>query len=309
MRHSYAPARAFWLIAVLLLISACGSTPSTPVPAQTAQPTVPAFSWDQKPGVILVRFDRAITGESAVDAMNRLPLCSLYGDGYLRWINPAPPLGEEVFEARISEATVRSFIDYLIREQRYFSIPDYASRQLPPTGKFATDSVTLNINNEARIVRSYGVWPQNEFNTMLDKCTHLSSEPVAYLPTGAWLYVQPVAGSPDPIISWSVSAGFRLGDVAAAGKPMWISGEVLGFVWNTLHRTLGTVQWVEDDKAYKLGLQVPGVSRESLPPPVPTPAMPVFQPTATATFIPTRTPRGPIGGPVTEVPPTPTAGK
>jgi hypothetical protein len=255
--------------------------------------------------VILVRFDRAITGETAVDAMNRLPLCSLYGDGYLRWVNPAPPQGEEIFEARINETTVRSFLDYLIREQRYFSIPDYASRQLPPTGKFATDSVTLNINNETRTVRSYGVWPQNEFNTMLDKCTHLTSEPVAYLPTGAWLYVQPIAGSSDPIITWLPSTGFSLKDQASAAKPLWISGDVLTFIWNTLHRTMGTVQWVEDGQAFKLGLQVPGVSRESLPPPVPTPAMPVFQPTVTATIRPTPTARGVIGGPVTLTPTLP----
>lgn len=287
---------------LLMLIAACGGNPVPATPAKTATATIAPIGWDTKPGSILVRFDRQTIGDTPISMMNRIPACTLYGDGYVVWVNLVPPGGEEIFEARLSDSTVRSFLDYMIREQRFFSIPDYAARQLPPVGKYEIDSVTLRINNETRTVRNYGSWPSDEYNTMVDKCTHLTSEPVTYLPSGAWMSVQPIAGSQEPRLNWAVTAGFRLGDVAATGKPMWVTGSVLVFLWDTLHRSQGVIQWIEDGKPYKIGLQVPGVSREAPPAPAITPTMPVYVPSATPTPPATSTSRPPPDAAVSATP-------
>jgi len=273
-------------IVLALLLSACGGN-QTPVP--TPSPTPQPIGWDTKAGAILMRLDRIVVGEEPLAAMNRLPLCTLYGDGYMTWISAAPPIGEEVYEARIPDATIRAFLDYLVREARFYSIPDYASRQLPPTGRYSVDSIVLALNGETRTLRAYSNWAQGEFDNLLTRCTHLSAEPVTYLPPGGWLSVQPVAGSPDPEIAWAQSAGFTLADVAASGKPMWVSGSVLAYLWTTTHRSLGGLQWNEQNRTYRIGLQVPGLSREAPVASNPTPTMPIFVPSATPTTRPTPT--------------------
>jgi hypothetical protein len=275
------------LLSSVFLFGACGSAPAvTPVPQV---PTVPAFGWDTKPGSIVVRFDRILNGEPAVNAANRLPLCTVYGDGHLVWLNFVPPASEEVLEARLNDATLRSFIDYAIRDQHFYSLPDYASKQLPPEGKYTVESITLNLNNEVRTIRNYGPWSNNEFQTLLDKCTHLTSQPVSFLPTGAWLTAQTISESNDPRLEWSPTIGFKLSGLTDSSKPMWISGEVLNYLWQTQRRTLGAVQWLEDGKSYKLGLQVPGISRDAPPAPQVTPTMPTVLLTATPTTAPTQT--------------------
>ncbi len=284
------------LLTVSVILTACGQTPA---PALTATPNPnqpPAIGWDTRPEAIVVRFDRVLNGEPTLAALNRLPLCTLYGDGHLVWINVVPPVSEEVLEARLSDTTIRSFLDFLIRQQRFYSIPDYAANQLPPDARTTIESVTLNVNAEVRTIRNYGAWPNGEFQAMLTACAHLSSEPVAYLPPGAWLTVQPLTGSSlDPRVLWTASTGLKLSDIATGGKPVWLSGSNLTFMWTTLRRTLGAIVFVENDKPYRIALQVPGISRDSPPAPAVTPSpAPTEPPTPLPTLPPTVTSGAPV---------------
>jgi hypothetical protein len=293
-----------WSIVVGLLVGSIllGACTPTPAPALTATPNQPPpIGWDTRPEAIIVRFDRVLNGEASLAALNRLPLCTIYGDGHIVWINVVPPVSEEVLEARLNDTTLRSFFDFLIREQRFYSLPDYAANQLPPDARTTIESITLNLNKEVRTIRNYGAWPNGEFQAMLSACTHLSSEPVAYLPSGAWLTVQPLSGaSTDPRVLWTASAGLKLADIAA-GKPIWLSGSNLTFMWNTLRRTLGAIVFVENDRPFRIALQVPGISRDSPPAPAATPSpVPTEPPTALPTARPTvtsglRSPRGTPG--------------
>ncbi len=289
------------ILLLIAVLTACGSNPATPVrpPATGTAPTPTAlpFSWDTKPGSILFRIDRQIVGETPVEAMNRLPLCTVYGDGYMTWIT-----GEQVLEARVNGEIIRSFLDFIIRDQHFYSVQDYAAKQLPPPGKHVIEMITLRISNETRTVRSYSNWSGGEFTAILERCTRISPEPVIYQPTGAWLSVQPIAGSQMPRMAWSKSNPLHIGEIATSGKPMWISGNVLGFFWSTLRGARNGVQFVEDGKTYLIGLQVPGVSRESPPMPEVTPTMPVVIPTATRTPGPTSTPSLPRDAAVSATP-------
>ncbi len=289
------PSAVMIVLGALLVsvISACNNAPST---TQATQPVgggaVPGLVWNKDPKAIIVRLDRTLSGEAQPAALNRLPLCTVYGDGHVVWLNSVPPASEEVLEARIDDGTMKSFLDdFLIRGQKFYSLPDYAAAQLPPDSSVSIESITVSLSNEVRTIRTYGTWPNGEFGTILDKCSHLTTQPVTYLPLGAWLSVQPTSGATnDPRIVWQTNAPIKLADVAASGQPIWISGPVLNLLWTTQRRTLGALQWMDNNKSYRVILQVPGISRESPPAPAVTPTMPAAATMAATTDLVTFTP-------------------
>ncbi len=275
-------------------LSACNNqsnatTQGTPAASSGAVSTAtpPSIGWDTSPNAIIFRLDRTLNGEPAVIAHNQLPLCTIFGNGHLVWVNPIPPNGEQVLEAQLDTPTIQSFADFAIRQQHFYSIPDYAANELPPNGQFTTESISLNLNNAPHTVRNYNHWPGNEFQNMLDKCSHLTQQPVLYVPTGAWLDVFPVSGPDvDPPILWTSAIPFHLADVAASGKPLWLSGSLLGTLWQTIHRTLSAVQWIENGKAYQIALEVPAISRDA---PLAPQVTPTLWPTITSSSTPTVT--------------------
>ncbi|MHB8624743.1 MAG: hypothetical protein ACYDBJ_18795 [Aggregatilineales bacterium] len=295
-----------------LLLSACnntnGATPGVPAGGTLDSASPPPIGWDTSPNAVIFRLDRTLNGEPVVNAHNRLPLCTLFGNGHLVWVNPTPPNGEQILEAQLDTPTIQSFADFAIRQQHFYSIPDYAANELPPSGQYTTESISLNLNNTAHTIRNYSHWPGNEFQNMLDKCGHLTQQPVLYVPTGAWLEVYPVSGpDPDPPILWTSAVPFRLADVASSGKPLWLSGDLLGTLWRQIHRSLGAVQWIENNKAYQIALEVPNISRDAPLAPQVTPTLwptlspsPVLTKPPTSTRIPTRTPTS-----IHPTPPTP----
>lgn len=303
------------VLASVVLLSACNnsnvsndngatlSPPSVPVTIDAASP--PPIGWDTSPNAIIFRLDRTLNGEAVVNAHNRLPLCTLFGNGHLIWVNPTPPNGEQVLEAQLDTTTFRSFADFVIRQQHFYSIPDYASNELPPSGQYTTESISLNLNNTPHTVRNYNHWPGNEFQNMLDKCSHLTQQPVLYVPTGAWLEVYPINGpNANPPVLWTSAVPFHLADVAASGKPLWLSGDLLGTLWRIIHRTVGAVQWIENGKAYQIALDVPNISRDA---PLAPQVTPTLWPTIAPTYLPTRVPTETPGPPLPTPSPTPTS--
>jgi hypothetical protein len=231
-----------------------------------------------------------VVGELVTEAMNRMPLCTIYGDGLQRWVVFAPPQGSEHLEARLNEATITSFLDYLIRIGKFYSIPDYASRQFPPNRTpYPIESITVTLYGETRTVRNYSVWLNNEFNTLLDVCTRLSSSPVTFLPRGAWVSAQSVPATSGLPINWQPTAGFSVAALAESGQPFWLSGDSLTVLWNTIQKNTNPIRWVENGKSYRIGMQVLGFSREAPAAPAITPTPPIFKPSPFPTIEPTRT--------------------
>jgi|GEM_PF-661254 len=285
----------------LIMLSACGggSNPaSTPIAATNNAPTI---GWDKSPTAIIVRLDRQVQNEPQFNALNRLPNCTLYGNGHLVWVNNTSS-GDQVLEALIDDTTIRSYLDFMIRQMRFYSLPDYAANELQPAGQVIVESISLNLSNTPRTVRSYEHWPNGEFSTILDKCTHLTTQPVLYLPTGAWLTVQPIANSTDTLLTWQPNQPFRLSDLAVSTSPLWISGQTLTALWNIQEQTSGQIQWSESNKTYKFILQVPGISRDAPTPPAITPTMPPLVVSAVPTRIPTVTSAPSATKPPTDTP-------
>lgn len=262
--------RRISLLSVLLtllltvLLTACNGQSS---PTATPQTTGPVLGWDQSPNTVIVRLDHSIGGEKPFVALNRLPSCTVYGDGHVVWVNPVPP-GEEVLEGYIDETKFRSFVEFIIRDQKFYDVPDFASQELPPSEDAPTESITLNLSQDMRTIRSFRSWPNNTYVNILNACRSLVEARAVFIPAGAWVTVYEVERNPSlGELVWSPVAPFKLGETAASGKAVWASGVVLNQVWRYIRENLGSIQWIENSKAYRLAIQVPGVSRDAPPPP------------------------------------------
>lgn len=256
------------LCAVLLTITACNS------PSSSQSSGGPVLGWSKDPTTVIFRLDQTVDGEPQIDALNRLPRCTIYGDGHVVWVNSVPPNGEQVLETQIDDSAFRAFLEFVVRDQKFYDIPDYAAQRLPSPNTPVVESITLNLNQQVRTIRNYDRWPGDVYNVLFDKCSNLTNQPVLYVPTGAWVTAYPIDRGSLPEILWQPSAPFRLSDVAASKTATWATDVALRQLWTFERQTLGKVQWNDNDKYFRVVIQVPGISRDSPPPPstAPTPA-------------------------------------
>jgi hypothetical protein len=269
--------RSVLAVVGLLIMGALGLAGCTRnEPAQTPQPANPAavLAWDKSADAVIFRLDRQVLNEPDFQARNRLPYCTLYGDGRVVWVNTVQLGGEEVLEALIDDTQFRAFLEFLIRDQRFYDIPDYASLELPPTQNAGVDSITLTLGEQVRTVRNYRQWPTATYALMLERCVTLSDSPVRVAPSAGWVTVY--EGPPQtqlPRIDWPATAPFTIAQAAQDRQSLWVEGPAFRQLWNTQRDTMGNVVWHEGGKNYRVAVQVPGISRDALPPPAtPTPS-------------------------------------
>lgn len=252
-----------------LLLAACGGAPSSPDPSQSGGVAVgEVIGWDRSATTVILRLDRVIENEPPRERLNRLPLCTIYGDGTVLWLNFIPPSGEEVLATVVDEATLRALLEYIIRDLQYFEIPDYAAQDVPPSQNAPLESITLNISRGLRTIRSYRGWANDAYINIAERCRNLNPTRELVIPRGAWLTVYPVDRLPNlPEAGFPLGMGFKLADIATTGQAVWIEGPALRQLWLYQRQSQGNIQWIEDGKAYQVAIQAPGISRDAPPPP------------------------------------------
>jgi hypothetical protein len=268
--------RRLAVLCSVLLLAACSST-TAPEQTPVAQPQGEVIGWDRNPNTIVMRLDRIILNESPRERLNRLPTCTLYGDGRLIWVSFVPPGGEEVSETYLDEVTMRSFLEFIIRDLNFYDLPDLAAQEFPPSEDAAQESLTLNVSRGLRTIRSYRGWANDAYIAILERCRTINPQRALFVPAGAWITVYEEPRNPAlPEVGWPLAAPFRLAEVAASGEARWIGGVALAQLWNYERQTQGRIQWIENNVAYRVAIQVPNISRDSPPAPpgseTPTPA-------------------------------------
>jgi hypothetical protein len=249
-----------------LLLAACntasGETPAAPVS--------PVLGWDRDPSAIVVRLDRINTQMPEQELPNMLPPCTLYGNGRVVWVNSIPPNGEEVLEAYVDDVTIRNFLEFIIRDQKFYSVPDYAAQELPPESALLLESITLNLSDQVRTVRNYRSWADDLYPRIRERCVSLTDVYARFVPQGAWVTFIPLEARTDaPEAAWSLNAPFRLADTT--NQAVWVTGPALAELWDFQRQTGNQGVWVEVDRPYRAVIQVPDISRDSPPAPGQTP--------------------------------------
>jgi hypothetical protein len=258
-----------------LTLTACNPTSPTVIAPSGDNPAT-VLAWNKSADAVVFRLDRQVLNEPDYEARNRLPPCTIYGDGRVVWVNALRPNGEEVLEALIDDVQFRSFLEYAIRDLKFYEVPDYASLELPPEQNAGVESITLHLSEQVRTVRTYRLWPSGIYPLLLERCWALSDSPVRVIPDAGWVtvYAGPEA-TMLPTLDWPPSAPFRLEEAFAKQQSMWVEGVALRQLWITQRSTQGKILWRDGSKLYWVAIQVPGISRDALPPP---PATPTPQP-------------------------------
>src|SRR5258708_29745846 len=116
---------ALWLVlsATLMVVTDCNGNSGS---QQGQQSGSSVLGWTKDANTVIFRLDQTVDGEPQIDALNRLPRCTIYGDGHVVWANSTPPSGEQVLEAQIDDATFRTFLEFVVRDEKFYNIPDYA---------------------------------------------------------------------------------------------------------------------------------------------------------------------------------------
>ncbi len=254
------------LLISLLLLAACGKDDNKNKDDGNSSnnDNLGLFEWDRSPDTIILRMDDQANFEPQAYFDNDVPLCTLWGDGRLVWVNLLSGRSE-VLEARLTDDQIRSLIETIIRTGFY----DWQNDIVPPsTDNPVLESLTLNLYDSSRTVERYSPWPANGFSTLRQTCADLMETRALVQPTGGWMKAYEVESDANAkIIPWPRTAPFTLEELASSGTPRWIETPWAEFVWTNITRELGTVQVREGGKSYLVSLQVPGISRDAPPAP------------------------------------------
>lgn len=265
----------FVLLSITLMISACsalaGDTNTNT--AQTDDQPEPnsgesLVNWDTSPLNIVFQAD--VLGGSRygtyVDG-NRIPLCTLYGDGRVVWVSGD---NNEVLFDILTPEEVTDFVTYLTVTERFFTYTAGLDNLLPSPEFPITDVMLLQVNDVSHRIDSFGNWSEGYFNRILERCTNIGTQPSQFLPSEGWFSAQIIDyNSSLPSVPWDAGAsGLSLFDVAEAqASTMWLENNLVAPIWTAIQDNGGVVQFNQDGIEFLVVLHVPGVTVVAPPPP------------------------------------------
>jgi hypothetical protein len=254
---------------VVVTLAACGGKESKTDGQGDSQ--LGLIDWSRDPNTIIVRLDAQSSLDDPAFTLNNIPPCTLWGDGRVVWASTDDYGSEQILEARLDDVTIRTFLEDIISRGFY----SWQDELLPMSSSNpVTQSLTVFLYDELRTVRRYTAWPENSYNKIMDRCSHLSSAPVLVLPQVGWIsaYAIPRDDSA-PSWLWPLSAPFTLRDLAQNGEARWLEGALASEIWLNVRERSGETQVVErDNSAYRVAIVVPGYSRDTVAPPSDTAA-------------------------------------
>lgn len=245
-----------------VIVSACNGN-SDGDSSNNPQEDLERLTWDTSPETIIFRIDNITPTDSPARITNEIPLCTLWGDGRMVVVdNTVSP--EQALQTRLDDEAITAFIREVINVGFYSWENDLLE---PASLNPAKESITLNLYNEPRTIERYSAWPVDGFERLWSLCREVAGL-VPLVPVGGWLTATEVPRDTAlPAANWITGAPFTLAELAQQTTPRWVESPLIDeFIWQLL-RSTSNVQLLEADKAYEVALQVPGVSRDSLPAP------------------------------------------
>ncbi len=259
----------WWICAALILLTGCQPAASNPASPNVDSPDDSTLiQWDRSPTSVVFRAD-VIGGDDDFSARSAIPLCTVYGDNRVVWINELDGFNIEILYDRVSDDAVRSFVEYLTVNERVYTY-DWQFDSILTDDAIApvAETVSVNVNGVQHRADAFSGWDPEWFRRVLDACKSISAEPVLFQPDGGWLSAQVAPyNSQAPIIEWdTASAGFSLESVVD-GEPRWMIGAPMLTLWDDLRRLPSSLLYLEGDSYYTLALQIPDIMRDSPPAP------------------------------------------
>ncbi|NDJ85960.1 MAG: hypothetical protein GYB66_08750 [Chloroflexi bacterium] len=251
-------------IITLLTVAACNGDDNANNDNGSDEGQPRLYDWDRSADAILIRIDEVPLSEREAYRINTIPLCSIWGNGRIIWSNNVIDTNE-ILEGRLSDETIRGFIEDLIGYGFYSWEEDI----IPPVDEDLTlQSITVNLYSDPRTVERYGNWPGQSFDEIVTLCHNLAEERAQFVPlSGGWVSAYPIEfDTAYKSQEWPRNAPFTMAELAASETPFWVEGAWAAELWQYT-REVSIMQVTERGEAYEVAMQVPGISRSSPPPP------------------------------------------
>ncbi len=259
--------RLLMSLAVLLVTAtACGSSnPANNAPVSQSNP----IEWDRNPKTIVFRADVSGGNTDPFFALSEVPPCTVYGDNHVVWVNELEVNNVQVLEDRVSDDRIREFVNYVALTKQLYSYTAKADTIPLSETKPVVETLTLFVNSVNHKTDAFGGWDYQYYQEVVLNCTQISTAPVLYAPSAAWLSARVVPFDADsPRQPWDATANnLSLKDLAASGQPRWIADRNVGVFWNMFLTSPKNIQFIEDGVEYNVAIQVPNITRDAPPAP------------------------------------------
>lgn len=250
------------LAVLLVTMTACaaGATNNNAPVSQTNP-----IDWDRNPKTVVFRAD--VTGGTADPFFteSEVPPCTIYGDNHIVWVNELGVNDTQILEDRVTDDKVRDFVNYVALNKGLYSYTAKADTMPLTETKPVVETLTLFVNNVNHKTDAFGGWDYQYYQDILLNCTRVSTAPVIYVPTGAWISARAVPSDGDVARQpWDAKANnLSLKDLAASGQPKWITDRNVGVLWTIFLSSPKNTQFIEDDLEYNVALQIPNITRDA----------------------------------------------
>ncbi|MFN8528468.1 MAG: hypothetical protein U0670_07645 [Anaerolineae bacterium] len=261
------------LICVLACLSACQTVqppPPTPIAMSAAiAANNTLIQWVRSADTIVFRADISGGQRASTFAAKRdIPLCTIYGDNRVVWVNELGAFNIQVLYDRLPDSVIADFVAYLTVNERIYT---YNSTPVPEqVGEpdAVVESIQINVNGADHYADAFSGWDDAWFSRVLTACRSLSTTPVLFEPSGGWMSVVEVPFDREaPLLTWDAAAtGLDLPTLAQGGSAVWVTGTNAVQLWRTQNTQPSRFLYFQSDKFFAVALQVPGISTNSPPP-------------------------------------------
>jgi len=256
------------LIALLLVLSACQAN-TTGGDASGAPIDSNAIQWERSPSAVVFRAE--LTGgsnEGNLASRNEVPPCTLYGDNRVVWLNQVGTYETQVLFDQAPDETIRDFVMALTVNERFFDYNAQADLQPATSVSPVIETLMLAVSGQTHQSDSFSGWEGDYYARILYKCQTISTTPVLFEPSGAWVAVEAIPAeqtdSSAMNIPWDPAANsLSLAEVAGSGEGRWITDRNVPVLWNLIRNSTSNLRFTEGATQYRVALEVPNVTRDA----------------------------------------------
>lgn len=228
--------------------------------------------WERDPNLVVFRA-QIVGGQDELDPLyvrNQIPACTIYGDNRIVWQIYAGNNTSQILEDRLTDQVINTFVEDLTVGYRIYTYEARSDRLPPGETSPVVEQLTINVNGQEHVTDALGDWEYQYYEDILARCQSLSETPVAFQPTGAWVSARQVEFSSDALsILWDGTAegSVNFAELAANEERQWIEGNLVTILWDIVRNNPPSTVFEQDEGAFRVALEVPGVTRISPPAP------------------------------------------
>lgn len=219
-----------------------------------------SLDWDKSAETVILSAYTCCGFVPQVYLMNYIPELTLWGDGRAVWVQVAEDGSRSVFEGRLSEEELRSFLQK-IEETGFF---DWQERYENPLVADAADKcIKVVLQDASKTVCEYFEGAPQAFHDLYAELAQgAGAQGSPYVPERGYLTSYLLGGVGQPVskvdMEWAPEKqGVSLRE---AGQGVWVREGALEQAWQQVNLSSFGMVLQEGDSYYQISVQVPGLS-------------------------------------------------